>query len=593
MATGTIATAASPLSASDGNVPQPPRTLTLPRGLLRAQALEAFLTPWNKVVVYASVFLVAAAYSLDGVLRYAYQPYATASFSQHSLLATINVLRSIIATVAQPTTGKLADIFGRFELVCISVLFYVVGTIIEATSANISAFAAGAVFYQIGFTMMVLLLFLIVGDISSTRVRILASYVSSIPFLIIYWTSGRITDAVLGSIGWEWGLGMWAAIYFGCALPLIISMFYFTRRARGQETRPEQDPPEEVDGKPWSDWLMSLFQSLDIFGIVLMMISLGLLLVPLTIAGGFNTENLWTTPGILVPFILGFVSFGIFIWWELYHTDSPLIPFRLVLGDRKIWAPLGIAMILNWAWNLQNNYLLTVLRGAFDFTIAEATNISGLYTFCSILSGIIVGLIVFGLRRVKYFIVFGTCLFVVAFGLLIHFRGKPNGSTRSGIIGAQILLGIAGGLVPYPVLALLQANLKHEHFASITALYLTTYNIGGAFGNAIAGSVWTQLLPDDLTKNFDRFTNGTTLVNYAYESPFSFMDEYPIATPERDALIDSYRHVQWVLCIIGVCLCGLLVVAACFLPDLKLNRNRTLATETPPTIAGSTPPTTR
>lgn len=39
--------------------------------------------------------------------------------------------------------------FGRVELVIIAIVFYVIGTIVEATSNNVSSFAAGAVLYQV------------------------------------------------------------------------------------------------------------------------------------------------------------------------------------------------------------------------------------------------------------------------------------------------------------------------------------------------------------------------------------------------------------------------------------------------------------
>lgn len=58
-------------------------------------------------------------------------------------------------------------------------------------------------------------------------------------------------------------------------------------------------------------------------------------------------------------------------------------------------------------------------------------------------------MIVYRVRRLKPFIVAGVLLFVVAFGLLIRYRGGSMAS-HSGIIGAQILLGIGellGGLL--------------------------------------------------------------------------------------------------------------------------------------------------
>lgn len=45
-------------------------------------------------------------------------------------------------------------------------------------------------------------------------------------------------------------------------------------------------------------------------------------------------------------------------------------------------------------------------------------------------------------RRLKGFIFAGTILYLVAYGLLIRYRGGDGGSNHSGIIGSQVLLGI-------------------------------------------------------------------------------------------------------------------------------------------------------
>lgn len=64
-------------------------------------------------------------------------------------MASINVVRSVIAAVGQPTASKIADVFGRVELVLVSIFFYILGTIVEAASNNIATFCAGAVLYQV------------------------------------------------------------------------------------------------------------------------------------------------------------------------------------------------------------------------------------------------------------------------------------------------------------------------------------------------------------------------------------------------------------------------------------------------------------
>lgn len=84
-------------------------------GVQRMEAISATLTLFDRISLFFGVFLIAFAYALDGSVRYPFQAEATSSYSLHSLLSTINTLRSVIAAAAQPTAAKIADVFGRFE----------------------------------------------------------------------------------------------------------------------------------------------------------------------------------------------------------------------------------------------------------------------------------------------------------------------------------------------------------------------------------------------------------------------------------------------------------------------------------------------
>jgi MFS transporter, SIT family, siderophore-iron:H+ symporter len=112
-------------------------------GVARIEALSQQITTLNRVCIFFGVFLIAYAYGLDGTLRYAFQPDATSAFGSHSNLATINTVRAVVAAAAQvvpsfllqdplltwqkPTAAKIADVFGRVELVIVSIFFYVLG----------------------------------------------------------------------------------------------------------------------------------------------------------------------------------------------------------------------------------------------------------------------------------------------------------------------------------------------------------------------------------------------------------------------------------------------------------------------------------
>ncbi|KAL2072411.1 hypothetical protein VTL71DRAFT_11754 [Oculimacula yallundae] len=573
----------SPRSASndekkDANVayPQPVENHNIlgakSPGVARIEAVSSQLTLGDRIFLFFGVFLIAYAYGLDGTVRYSYQATATSSYEVHSLLSTINVLRSVIAAAAQPTAAKIADVFGRLELVAVSVFFYTLGTIVESCADGVKTFAAGAVLYQVGYTCVILLVEVIIADITSMRSRVFFSYIPATPFIINTWVSGDVTQAVLKATTWRWGIGMWCIIYPVCALPLMLALFLAGRRARKNGVLESYKSTfQMLGGKRLA---AELFWQLDVIGIILLIAVFALILVPLTLAGGsteVNATSKWHTAHILAPLIIGVLCVPVFVIWEM-KAKHPLLPFHL-LKDRAVWAALGIALFLNFAWYLQGDFLYTVLIVAFDFSIKSATRVSSLYSFCSVVTGVLVSLVIFKVRRLKYFIIAGTSLFLVAFGLLIHYRGGHNSAAQSGVIGAQVLLGIAGGLFPYPAQASIQAATKHEHVAVITGIYLACYNVGSALGNCVSGAIWTQTLYKELNSRL-AFTGNTTLAASVYGSPFMLVPEYPVGTEVRTAIIDSYQHVQRLLTITGICLCVPLIFFACCLRNPKLSNEQ-------------------
>ncbi|KAF5557919.1 siderophore iron transporter 1 [Fusarium phyllophilum] len=553
------------------------RDITSP-GVQRIKAMSEVITLADRIFIFFGVFLIAYAYGLDGTVRYAYQPSALNSFHEHSLQSSVNTLRAVIAAAAQPTAGKIADVFGRVELICISVFFYTIGTVIEAAAQNLDTYSAGAVIYQIGYTMILLLVEVIIGDITSVRSRLFFSYIPALPFIINTWVSGDVTEAVLGATTWRWGIGMWCIIYPVCSLPLIISLLVVGHRAKKAGHLVGYRSSFQQLG--FNKLTVELFWLLDIIGVILLIAVFALLLVPLTIAGGF--ESKWSDPQVVAPLVIGFVCIPVFVVWEL-RAPHPLVPFHH-MKDRSVWAPMGIACMLNFAWTMQGDYLYTVLQVSFNFSIKAATRVQSLYSFASVITGTILGLIVYKVRRFKVFIVSGTCLFLVAFGLLIRYRGDPSSDNKSGVIGAQILLGIAGGMFPYPAQASLQAYVTHERLAVMTGLYLALYQVGSAFGNAVSGAIWTQVLPVRLAQSFSSFGNETLAV-YAYSQPLSAIIDFPVGSDERDAMIDAYKHVQRLLTITGICLCVPLIAFSLCLRNPKLTDAQNLVEDEKPGAA--------
>ncbi|KAL1892383.1 ferrioxamine B transporter [Sporothrix stenoceras] len=530
-------------------------------GVIHMEAFRAAIKPWERWVLFFSMFLVGYAYGLDMLVRNTYQAYATSSYAQHSLLSTINVIRGVIAAVVQPLVAKLSDQVGRLRLfVCVTVL-YVVGTIIETCSHNVQSFAAGALLYQIGYTCSLLLLEIIIADITSIKTRVFFVFIPNMPYLINAWISGNVTAAVLGTTTWQWGIGMWCIIYPVCTLPFIATMAIVGRRA-------SKTMPKTTAGRtPLMSLLQDMFWKLDMIGIFLLTASLSLTLIPLTLAGGETKK--WQTAGILTPLILGILVTPVFVWWER-RAQVPIMPLYL-LQNRGIWGALGLATFMTFSYATQADYLFTVLLVAFDFDINAATRVASVYSFCAVVGGVSLGLVIMKVRRFRPFIHGGIFLWLVAYGILYYYRGGAASSSQAGVIAGQVLLGLAGGFFPYPNMALAQSLAKHEDIAVITGLLLTVNNVGVALGGCVSGAIWTQTLYQQLAKDL---ASNPSLASQVYASPLTVVPYYPVGTPERDAIIHSYRYIQRLLNITGMCLVLPMLAFSLLLPNIRLGKKQ-------------------
>ncbi|SCU98180.1 LAMI_0F13410g1_1 [Lachancea mirantina] len=515
-----------------------------------------------RIALFFSIFLVAYAYGLDGSVRYTLQSYATSSYSQHSLLAAVNCIKAVIAAGGQICFARASDIFGRVTILIVSIVFYAMGTIIECQATNVSRFAAGACFYQLGYTGIILILEIIAMDFSNLNWRLLASFVPALPFIINTWISGDVVQAI--GMNWKWGIGMWAFIFPLSCIPLLgclLHMRYLAHKNAPQDLKPELQIVKQMS---WSKYLIEIFvHKLDILGLILLCVAFGCILVPFTLAGGLKSK--WKTASIIVPEVIGWcVAAPLYLVWEYKFARHPVTPWS-VIKDRGIYAAIIIAFHINFCWYMQGDYMYTVLVVAVDESAKSATRITSLYSFVSVITGTILGFVVVKVRRTKRFILFGIGCWFIAFGLLVHFRGGPV--SHSGVIGSLCLLGFGAGFFTYTTQASIQASTtSHSNMAVITALYLAVYNIGSAVGAAVSGAVWMNVLPQELAKNL----KNSELVSQAYSEPFTFILKYTWMTVERQAVMRAYRYVQKILCIVGLCFCVPLLTAAFLLRDRKL-----------------------
>jgi len=577
-----------PQNYNEESIPMVVKSTSKSYGIRKTEILvEQYTHPAFRILFLFSVFICAYAYSLDGTVRYTYQAIATNSYSQHSLLAAINVIRGVIAAAAQPTYARLSDIFGRLELFIFAVILYSMGTVIESQAYDIYRFAGGSVLYQAGYSGVMLILQVVLADFSNLNWRLICSLVPAMPFIINTWISGDVTDAGLKAYSWNFCIGMWAFIFPLACIPFIGCLVLMQIKAR---KTPEwrQIRIEEKETNKWRSWkhnmFVDLFFKIDVIGILFIICIFGFLLVPMTIAGGETdtgaVRKAWKEAKIIVPLVIGFVLIFPFIFWESKLSKYPVVPFQL-MKDRGVWSALFIAIMINFIWYMPNDYMYTVLTVGMRASIKAATRITSLYSFVSTIVGVLFGLLIVPwARRLKPFIIFGSVCWIGSMAILFAYRGANDGVESekylNGVIGGLCFMGFGAGFFTYPTQVSIQTCTNHEHMAIVISLYLAFYNIGSAFGSCVSGAVWTNTMYQYLLHKFEEAGLDSSLAAQAYSTPFDFIVTYTWGTPERIAVVLAYAQTQRLLCIIGLCLTFVLLMATFLLRDHKLESVQSL-----------------
>lgn len=563
------------LDTQGHTVPTAKKSTSISPGVRRAEVLmDQYLSWYLRVLLFVTIFIVLYVYSIDGTVRGYLQSYATASYAELPLMATINVIRAVVLAAAQPCYARLLDRFGRIEIFVTAILFYVVGTIIELQAWDINRFAGGAVLYSIGYTGVIVMIQIILADFSNLNWRLACLFIPAMPFIINTWVLGDIVDSIITTHLWSWGIALWAYVFPLLCIPFLgclVHMWWLARKT--DEWRVIQ---QETRRRKWTSWrdniLIDLFWELDVLGLLFIICVFGFILVPFTLAGG--TQLKWQRGSTIAPLVIGFVLIPFFVLWEARFARFPIVPYKLI-RDRGVWLALVVAMFVNWVWYMPNDFMYTILMVAMNQLIKAATRITQLYSFVLVIVGPLLGLVIVYFRRTKGFIMFGVVCWIIAMGILVHFRGDNNGTDFrmfvNGVIGAECLLGFGAGFYTYTTQVSIATCTNHEYMAVIISLYLASYNIGSALGASVSGAIYTNLLYDRMVEELSKAGLDASLATQAYGLPFEFIVSYTWGTPERVAIVLAYAHVQRILCIVGLVLCFPLLLDTFFLRDHQLD----------------------
>jgi hypothetical protein len=158
--------------------------------------------------------------------------------------------------------------------------------------------------------------------------------------------------------------------------------------------------------------------------------------------------------------------------------------------------------------------------------------------------------------RPKYIALAAVPIATLGTGLIIHFR-QPD--QRAGFITmTQIFNGAACGILASALPVAIMAAVSHQHIAVVLALQGLFMSIGSSCGLAIAGAIWTNLLPGRIERYLPDDLKSEALTIYG---DITVQLGYEFGTPARDAIIRAYGDIMKLQVIAGVSLMPLMFVS--------------------------------
>lgn len=314
--------------------------------------------------------------------------------------------------------------------------------------------------------------------------------------------------------------------------------------------------------------MLEKLKRIDGVGAVTLTGSLVSLLYGITAGGVLHP---WVSANILVALLVGVVGVIVFLIYEHYGTQQPMIPLRIfrdrtaASGYLTTWAHALVLWAINYYLILY--FLISQEKSLMGAAISTLPG-SATIPFIAAAAGVV-------MQINKHFMphnIVGWVLITTAMGLLSSLRAD---SGRGAQYSFQILYGVGGGIIYPGRLYAAQAPQPDADVAIATTMVSFLTSLGEAFGVSIGGTVF-QNRWDALVSNAIR--DGTISADYRISGNSAERAAVLLKTfPE--SIQHSYRSIMarsaGVIWITMASISGLALLGSLFSRNLSLDKEGT------------------
>ncbi|MFJ9338074.1 MDR family MFS transporter [Streptomyces sp. NPDC101733] len=421
--------------------------------------------PRSVRVVLMALMIAMLLAMLDNMIIGTAMPTIVGELGGLEHLSWVVTAYTLATAASTPIWGKLGDMYGRKGVFLTSIVIFLIGSALSGMAQDMGQLIGFRAIQGLGAGGLMVGVMAIIGDLIPPRERGkyqgMMAGVMALAMIGGPLVGGTITD----HMGWRWSF--YINLPLGAvALAMVTAVLHL---------------PKKTGPKPKIDYLGAALLTVAITSTVL-----------LTTWGG--TEYAWGSPEIIGLIVVGVLSIAGFLYTET-KVAEPVMPLH-IFRSRNFTLMSVIGFLVGFAMFGGVLYLPLFQQAVQG---ASATN-SGLLLLPMLLSMMVVSLIAGRVTtssgKYKVFPIVGGALMVVGLFLLAT---MDTGTTRlmSGVYMAVLGAGLGFLMQITMLVAQNSVEMKDMGVASSSATLFRT--LGGSFGVALMGSLFTTQLTDTMT----------------------------------------------------------------------------------------------
>ncbi|MHB1510424.1 MAG: MDR family MFS transporter [Acidimicrobiales bacterium] len=471
--------------------------------------------------------------ALDQTIVSTALPTIVADLNGASHLAWIVVAYLLAATVSTPLWGKLGDQYGRKVFFQAAIVMFVLGSVLSGLSHSMIELIGFRAFQGLGGGGLMVGAQAIVGDVVSPRDRGRYQGLFGAVFGIASIIGPLLGGVFVEQLSWRWIF--YVNVPIGAVALVVVAM--------------------QVPGH-----LRRIPHVIDYLGTCVLVLA-ATCLVLFTSLGG--TSYPWGSPTIIALGVAGALLVGVFAIVERRAVE-PVLPLHL-FSNRTF----SVSNVAGFVVGFAMFGAVTYLPVFFQIVRGESPTISGLQLL-PLLVGMVLfstgsGFVISKTGRYRVFPVVGTAL--IAVGLLLLSRMDiATSSTLAALY--MFVLGVGLGCVMQVLVLIVQNAVPYSELGVATSGATFFRSIGGSFGTAIFGAIFSNVLVGELVKHVGnaKLPSGVTSASI---TP-AILDSLPRAVHHGIAV--AYAQSIQTVFLVAAPIAVVAFIASWLIPHVELRR---------------------